>query len=376
MKRSSIILAPPLVFALTAMLAWFVGSPAEKKSEERRPTVRSHRQRAEARANVSGLPGALLRMESRILPHNPAPPAGEIHNAKGMDKLVRMSEPLYCGSGMGLISYAFDWAEEAPEEMFDWLVGQNQKRSSETSILFSTWANSNTEAALTASLKIPNPKLRAQALMSTLEVLCKSNPARAEELLRQNLSIFPTHGYGPTFNGGEAFSATWNLVLSLPLGKKRTHLQVSLLNDDQGGSVWSNASENERREWVDAGFSPYKPDPKSFEGLEDLMRERAESASDSEVASRFIQNYGNAWAKRDLAASLDWAQAHLKGEQRVEAREKLFQTGIRQDFDTTLRIWRNLPDGDLKRSAAKAIRRATPDSRKAELEDGGRSSRR
>lgn len=368
MKRSSIILAPPLVFALTAMLAWFVGSPAEKKSEERRPAVRSQRQRAKARAEVSGLPGALRRMESRILPHNPAPPAGEIHNAKGMDNLVRTAAYLSCGSGMELIEYAYDWAEEAPEEMFDWLVRQNQKRSSETSILFSTWANSNTEAALAASLKIPNPKLRAQALMSTLQVLSQTNPARAEELLRQNLSIFPTHGYGPTFDSGAAFSATWNLLLSLPSGKKRTHLQTGLLNHDHEGSVWSNASENERREWVDAGFSPYNPDPKSFQGLEDIMRERAENTSDSEVARRFIENHGNAWAQRDLAASLDWAQAHLKGEQRVKSRENFFQIGIREDFDNTLNIWRNLPDGYLKQSAAEAIRRATPNSRKVELE--------
>lgn len=368
MKRRSIILAPPLVFALTAMLAWFAGSPAEKESEEKRPAaVRSHHsQRAEATADVSGLPGALLRMESRILLHNPAPPAGETHNAKGMD--IRTAQLFYCGSGMELVRYAGEWAGEAPEEMFDWLVRQNQESSSETSILFSTWANNNTEAALTASLTIPNLKLRAQALMSTLQVLCQSNPARAEELLRQNLSLFPTHGYGPTLDGGEEFTATWNLLLSLPPGKKRTHLQAILLDDDQGMSVWNNASDNQRREWLDAGFSPYSPGPDSFEGLEDLVRERAENSNNTELAGRFIQNYGNAWAERDLAASLDWAQTHLKGEQRVKSREDFFQIGIRQDFDTTLRIWQNLPDGYLKQSAAKAIRRATPDSRKAELD--------
>lgn len=365
MKRPTIILAPPLVFALTAMLAWFAGSPAENESEERRTSVGSHSQRAETRADISDLPGALRRMESRILSHSPPPPAGEIHNAKGMDKLTGFAR--YLG-GMGMISYSFDWAEKAPEEMFDWLVRQNQDSSSETSILFSTWADSNTEAALTASLKIPNQKLRAQALMSTLEVLCQTNPARAEELLRQNLSLFSTHGYGPMFDGGETFTATWNLLLSLPPSKKRTHLQAILLDDDQGKSVWSNASDNERLEWVDAGFSPYRPDPESFQGLEDLIRERAENSSDSDVATRFIQNYGDAWAERDLAASLDWAQAHLKGEQRVESREKLFQTGIRKDFYTTLSIWKNLPDGHLKQSAGEAILRATPNSRKTELE--------
>lgn len=365
MKRPTIILAPPLVFALTAMLAWFAGSPAENESEERRTSVGSHSQRAETRADISDLPGALRRMESRILSHSPPPPAGEIHNAKGMDKLTGFAR--YLG-GMGMISYSFDWAEKAPEEMFDWLVRQNQDSSSETSILFSTWADSNTEAALTASLKIPNQKLRAQALMSTLEVLCQTNPARAEELLRQNLSLFSTHGYGPMFDGGETFTATWNLLLSLPPSKNRTHLQAILLDDDQGKSVWSNASDNERLEWVDAGFSPYRPDPESFQGLEDLIRERAENSSDSDVATRFIQNYGDAWAERDLAASLDWARAHLKGEQRVESREKLFQTGIRKDFYTTLSIWKNLPDGHLKQSAGEAILRATPNSRKVEVE--------
>jgi len=336
MKRLSIILAPPLVFTLTAMLAWFTGSTAEKKSEGKRPAVRSHSQRTGARADVSGLPGALLRMERRISSHNPAPPTGEIHSARGMNKLTGEAGMVFCGSGMEMISYAGDWAEEAPEEMFDWLAGQNQKSFSEAYILFSTWANSNTEAALTASLKIPNPKLRAQALMSTLEVLCQSNPAQAEELLRQNLDLFPAGSYVPIFVSGEAFSATWDLMLSLPPSKNRTHLQSSLLDENQGQSVWANASENERREWVDAGFSPYRPEPESFPGLEDLIRERAENASDSDVATRFIQNYGDAWAERDLVAALGWAQAHLKGEQRVKSRESLFQTGIRKDFDTTL----------------------------------------
>lgn len=96
------------------------------------------------------------------------------------------------------------------------------------------------------------------------------------------------------------------------------------------------------------------------------MRERAETTGDPAVVGKFLRCDGEAWAKRDLVAALNWAQAHLKGKNRVDWREKFFQGGIHHDFDQTLRIWQTLPEGFLKVSAAEAIGRAAPESRKAD----------
>jgi hypothetical protein len=161
------------------------------------------------------------------------------------------------------------------------------------------------------------------------------------------------------------------MLLSLPPGEERTHLLAGLLDrldPPDAHALWKQASKSERREWVDAGFAPFMTRAPSFKGLDDLMRERVETSGDPAAAGKFIDSHGESWAKRDLAAALDWAQAHLKGKRRVECREKFFQVGIIQDFDATLRIWQNLPEGYLKVSAAEAIQRAVPDNRKAEAE--------
>jgi hypothetical protein len=87
-----------------------------------------------------------------------------------------------------------DWAKESPEAMFAWLVSQNDKRSFYSYILFESWAGKDMTAALAVVFKIPNLKLRRQALMTSLEILCQSDPACARELWTQNLSLFPPDG--------------------------------------------------------------------------------------------------------------------------------------------------------------------------------------
>jgi hypothetical protein len=373
MKRTCIILAPPLVFVLTAVLAWLTGLPGENPPEPGNAIARSPRQRAAAGVDAGGVSAVLLQLESKILSHAPASLTDEIHHAKGMEDALFSDESSgsFPGGGMGAITYSMAWAKESPEAMFAWLVSQNDKRSFYSYILFRSWAEKDMTAALAAVFKIPNLKLRRQALMSSLEILCQSDPARARELMTQNLGLFPPNGDWLVFNGYEKGKATSELLLSLPPGEERTHLLAGLLDrmdPPDAQALWEQASEAERREWVDAGFAPFMTRASSFEGLDDLMRERAESSGDPAAVEKFISSHGESWAKRDLAAALDWAQTHLKGKRRGECREKFFQVGIVQDFDATLRIWQNLPEGYLKVSAAEAIQRAVPDSRKAEAE--------
>jgi hypothetical protein len=312
---------------------------------------------------------ALRRLESKILPHNPAPPR-KTHDAKGMDDSVfSLEHAVSCGGGMHAIEYSLDWAKDAPEEMFAWLVGQNGKRSHYANMLFSQWAEADIEAALAAVFKIPDPQLRAQALLTSLEVLSKSNPDRAKEILLRNMSLFSPNEASLFFEY-DSGKTTWDLLLALPPGKERTHLQAELLermnSDGLAQNLWKQASESQRREWLAAGFSPYMTTADTFEGLGEIMKEKAETSGNPADATKFIEGHGEAWAKRDLAAALDWAQAHLKGKSRVDLSGKLFQAGIAGDFDATLRIWKDLPEGYQKKDIAEAMLRAVPDARKAE----------
>lgn len=363
------ITTPPFVFVLAAVLAWLSGAPPGSDSNGSESLSLSSRKRAVAMIDPSDMAAVLRQMESRILPRNPAPPRKAL-NAKGMEERLFNDDfgPVAPGSGLAAIGYSIDWAEEAPEEMFAWLVAQNGKRVSQASILFESWAGKDMKAALAAVLRIQDPRLRAQALISSVGILCKSDPGRALELLTANLSLFDEDTY--YMMGSDP--ACIELIGSLPRGEKRDHLLAGLLNQmaDSTDAVafWNGLPESERHELVEAGFAPYLTHGESFDGLEELMRERAESTGDPELVEEFLDSHGETWARRDLVAALDWAQVHLKGKRRVEERENFFQTGIRENFDQTLRIWQTLPEGDLKARAAEAMVGAAPEARRAEAE--------
>lgn len=371
MNRRFVILSPPLVFTLSAVIAWLIGMPDKTDLAEGASVSRIPRQRAITTMDSSDMSAALMRMENRILSHNPAPPRKSF-DAKGMDDAIYNARSSSVCGGDGSLEYARSWSEEAPEEMFAWLVRQDEKQSFHAYILFEEWAKKNMQEALDAVFKIPDSKVRAQALISTLEVLCKSDLERARVLLTQHLSLFPPEEHTPIFQGYDSGKACVDMVSSLPLGEERIHLLAGLLNamNDSTDAVeyWKGLPESTRHEFVAAGFSPFMSYAGSFDGLEIMMREWAEATGDPADVTKFIERHGEAWAKRDLSAALDWAHTHLKGENRVEWREKFFQVGIAENFSETLRIWQILPEGFLKTSAAEAIVRAAPESRKAEAE--------
>lgn len=382
MKRLGKLLAPPFAFALAAGLAWVTGSPvADTPDDTPEPVGRAPRHREFTGMGSVDRSATLAELEHEIL-HHPAPPM-EIHDAETMEAVLDMDERSRCfpGGGMGAIEFSMDWAEEAPEQMFAWLLKQSGSNSHRglfpAYMLFGQWAENNMEAALAAALTIPDRRIRRQALFSTLQELCKTEPQRARDLLMQNLDLFPPDEETPVIESYEAPDTTCDMLLSLPPGAARTHLLADLLAsmadsyDDghtaQARTIWQQAPDTLRIELVAAGFRS-GVNASSFDGLEDLMREHAESSGDPAIANRFIEAIGPAWAKRDLASALDWAQAHLKGKSGMETRSKLFRWAASDDFDTALRVLGDLPDGSLKLNAAEALVRGAPDDRKPEAE--------
>lgn len=383
MKRASILLASPLAFVLAALLAWHVGSPAGKMMPLDEAGVRSPRQREVAAASSGNLAAIAAQFENEMLIYRDPPK--EIHDSEWMEGVVAGERTGRNSFVLGCSTYAIEctsqWAEESPAEMFVWLIHQGgsdfRERESAASTLFEKWAEKDVETALAAVFEITNTNIRRQALASSLEVLNKSNPNRARELLQQNLDLFPPDLEGSVFNDYNTGKATFELLLSLPPGVERTHLLANLLtcmarwgNDVAANAIaiWKQAPEPMRREWVTAGFSSGKENAASFDGLEGFTREQVETIGNPKSADQFMDAHGPAWAKRDLAGAMDWAQTHLKGKARIERSAGLFEAAANKDFDTALAIWQTLPDGILKARAAGAMSKGAPPNRKAEAE--------
>jgi hypothetical protein len=380
MNRTCIFLTAPLAFALAAALAWFTEAPSGNSLTSENTRVRGPRQRAAVGMNAENLTAVLLHYEHKILSCPVASPPVELHDAKGMEASLD-ADDRSCGFGSG--NYASGWAEESPDAMFAWLVQQegssfNRKQFS-AYILFKAWAKKDMAEALAAVDTIPDRNLHQQALVSSLEVLCQSDPARARELLLQNLSRLPTDGQSPIFAYSDTGERTCDMLLSLPPGEERTHLLAKLLKDmggrfsavhevDGALAAWRNAPESLRRELVAAGFAIDRENAASFEGLGDLLRERAETSGDPKAAEAFIVAQGAAWAKRDLAGVLDWAQTHLPGKSRIERSAELFGLAASEDFDEALRMWQSLPEGFLRVRVAGAIAKGAPANRKADAD--------
>jgi len=380
MKAAIRFLAPPCAFVVFAFLASRNDSDDLKTSQD--TGIRQTAESPFPAHDPVGVTAALSRLEQNIFlsEAEPAP----VHDAEGMDGWLDSVErnSSFPGGGMGAISNAMDWAEEAPEDMFAWLIRQdatfNNRSLSPASILFETWSEKSMSAALAAVPKIPDPNIRAQALASTLENLYPKDPQRALEILERNLDLFQPGSNGTQFSGydGEA-PTTCDMLLALPPGPGRTHLLAGLLpglaSSSTGGGeakaiqVWKDASESLRRDLVAAGFDGNMG--VSFEGLPEMMRERAETSGESETAAKFIRTQGGQWAEKDLPTAFQWTQSHLKGRERVEAGANLFKNAAAKDFDKALATWKELPEGFLKAKALAAIQQGTPAGREPDFKE-------
>lgn len=376
MKRTALVLIPLLAFGVAASLGWL---SARTDNQSAGAFSNNERITAKGRNSKTSIPvgsAALQQIEHEFL-STPAPPE-EIYNAEGMDEALDFDSRTngFPGGGTSSLRYAYDWAFADPEGMFAWLSSEEgpplSRKSFFSYILFSNWAEKDLKAALSAATSLPDSEVRGQAVISTLEVLNQKSPERARELLLDNLSLFST-GTTPTVHHHDFGISTCTLLTSLPPSGERTHLLANLLHDISGqgpdlleyaSEVWQGFTPAFRRELIRAGFYPAVYSASTFDGLHDLVLERAESSEDEGLPWRAVET----WATRDLPAALDWTQNNYKGKQRVDLSAELFRHAAASNLDDAVARWRDLPDSILKDRAQAALLRGTPRALRAETQ--------
>ncbi len=393
MKPAIFLTGPPLAFFAAAMLAGLV-KPHDPAARSNRAIPSAPRERAGSTENSKSVPtdieSTLSEMERRVVWFSPT--KVEIHNAEGMEsrllKDLRASPNDSGYSGLEALNYSIGWARENPAELFEWFIRQelvsSKLRKSLAAWLFSEWAKQDMTAALAALARISKAESRAQALVSTLEVLSQKDPAKARELLLQNIDSLDVLK-SVEFQEFEPGKARTDLILSLPPGKLRSLLMAENIRclmyegigcgGDKSGyyakaalgtGLWNQLSTDERRELVDAGLRSSEFDEIQLDGLEDLIRQRAEVSNDPRQASLFMDRYCIAWAKRDAAAAVSWTMSHLKGDERREWTRNVITLAADENFDAAIRVWRTLPEGTLRKEAAKYLLLDTPADHEAE----------
>lgn len=377
MKPALFLSAPPLAFIAAALLAGLM-APDHAPHDSNKPIPISPRKRAAVMASQEGAPNdtpAVLAKLERQIVHFP-PPEVETYDGAGLERSIQARKkyegfPINWGS-----SYEWEWADKAPQEMFEWLIHQGvfsgKKRNELTSTLFSRWAESDMPASLTAIQRIPFPEDKSTALKAVLDVMHKSDPARACGIFKQNIDLFPKDRDFLHYQYSLPPDITCDEILKLPPSSERTKLlaqSLSTVSYGQSGvsmpnaeSIWPRLSESERRDLVAAGFTTGSNNV-VLPGLMELVRESAESANDPDKARIFLYQYGESWAKSDPDAALSWAMKHLKGKERTEQTLKLITHAASTNFDAALQAWRNLPDGSLRYKAADKLSELAPADR-------------
>jgi|GEM_PF-1875649 len=375
MKAAMLYLTPPCAFVIFAFLASHLDSAVDVSKTSSETGIPRAPQSLPTTQDPVEVRAALARLERNVIEGNAVPV--EPHDAAGMDRVLDRDagNATMVGGGMEWISYAREWANEAPEDMFAWLIRQNAvsyaRGLSQASILFDVWSEKSMSAALAAVPQLPDPEIRAQALASTLENLYPKDPQRARELLKQNLDLFPPDSDHSPFSGYPNGVTTCEMILALPPSPERTILLASQLSSIAGSSydggeelaltVWNGASEAQRRELVAAGFTA------TLAGLPEMLREHAETSGDRGTVVKFINFHGVKWVEADFPAAFGWSQKYLKGKERVKRGAELFRHAAAKDFDGALIVWKELPEGVLKEEALGAIRRGTPAGREQDL---------
>lgn len=383
MKPVLFLATPPLAFIAAAILAGLV-PPNDDAHGANHLIPAGPRKLAEAmkvsQSAATDIPSQLAEMERQII-HFPSPEVA-IHDGNGMEACLINDEhslPV-CGAGMSAISYALEWAQENPAAMFEWLnqhwTASGNQRQSMAATLFSEWARQDMAAALAAIPSITHAESRAQALVSTLEVLFQKDPAKAREILLQNLDSLEALKRAQF--GYEAGKARTEFLQALPPGRIRSLFMAENIenlitfgpeeNKTLATGLWNQCSIGERRAMVAAGFSPGTNNKTPLPGLMEPVRENAESTNDPEKIWRFLYEYGEFWAERDPNGALAWTMAHLKGKERTDQCLRLVKHAASKDFDAAIKAWQSLPEGSLRDRAAKILTEAAPADRTAEKE--------
>ena len=391
MKTALFLSTPPLAFVAAAMLAG-LAPPHDPAASPDGPIPFGPRKRAavmeHSKPTPTDIESAIAEMEHRI-GRFPSPEV-EIYDAEGMESrlLVGQREATYGRVDLDALNYSRRWVAENPAEMFEWFIREelvpDDLRQSFAEGLFSQWAEQDMASALAALSRMPHSGSRAQALVSTLEVLCQRDPAKARELLLQNIELLEATKK-VEFDIFAPGMARTELVSALPPGGLRSRLMAENISSLLGSGIgcggdnsiyeskaaigtglWAQLSIDERRELVDAGLRLSIFDQIQLDGLEDLLRQHAESSGDPRQPSLFIDQYGVRWAERDAEAAVSWAMAHLKGEERTEWSFILIMYAAKKDFDAAMRVWRSLPEGKSREQAAEYLAETAPPDHEAE----------
>lgn len=376
MKRIFFLSVPPVAFGLAAFLGWCSGQSPDLPVSAEHSQARPVRQKSDDRRFASDPLGMLARMETAILP-NPAPPRAT-YDAAGMTlAILNERSPGVPEGGISPSEYAYGWARDSPETMFEWLlhgrrlVGPDRMFSQ---ILFSSWAKSDLKAALAAWSRLPGVEDRRQALMPTLQMMCKTDPPGASGLLAENLELFSESTGVIPFDISEHGPNVLTMMLSLAPGETRTRLLVGYANrigsgfflgDEYMEKAWSGLPASERTEWVAAGLNPSMT--KKFPGIEHLLQEQADAAGSPPDEARYFDPMGEVRGDHDPATALAWIEENMKGRARVDLSVTIFEAAASRHLDQALASWQALPDSILKDRAADAIRRRAPVDRNLDV---------
>lgn len=382
MKTALYVTTPPLAFIAAMMFAGLIttdDSAGHKEQSNRAGPRKRAAVMEDDKSSSTDIPALLAVLERKIV-HFP-PPEIVIHEGKMMEALLKSEANgmQFCGSGMASYEYSMDWARENPAGMFEWFnehwTVSGHERQYLAKTLFAEWAAQDMAAALAAIPRMTHAKSRAQALVSTLEVLCRKDPVKARELLLQNLDTL--EAMQDMQLGHEAEKSRTELILSLPPGRVRSlflaeYIENLVLFDYDGNrelaiELWKRCSTEERRDMVAAGLRESSPFNKiRLDGLEDLIKQHAETSDDPEQALLFIKQYGASWAKRDAGGALAWSLARLKGKERNECALDLLADAASQNFDAAVQAWKIFPEGTLRELAAEQLFSNAPADRAAD----------
>lgn len=381
------------LFGFFAALAWLTGTPPEDAAASQR--IRALSAQLSSSTRSPSTPDAVLAKLERELLYG-AEPVVEVFSGAELDRLVAVGRDFFHHDGDPAFSYAWDWARAAPAEMCAWLnrrelvpgiFGRDQGERF-ASFLFERWAEHDLEAALAAAIRLARPADRAQGLASVLQLLWRSDPDRARGIMLKNLDLLSKESpVSLNYDDDKTGPVDLDFLASLPPGKARGNILARVLKSaaesshstSQANAVsfWKHAPDDLKHDLVAAGFSlryahsvieppVVEGTTPVFLGMEDLLRETAETTGDPGTARDLIINHGQAWAARDLDAALDWSQSHLKGRDRLQLSAGLFRSAARSDFEHAVLTWQSLPAGILKARAAGALLAGTPEDRKPE----------
>jgi hypothetical protein len=382
MNRATGVLITLGAFCFSAALAWLTGDPAAAHDSGRLPRIPVVPSGRESRGFST--PTAVLANLERDLTG-----AGETYSTEKWDNLL--VGPI-AGREQYVRAFAEGWVEQNPAAALAWIESHGRSRRDAgvytfyVSLLFDAWAKVGLESALAASAGLSRPSARAQAVFSSLQVLWKTDPARARAVFERNIALLADgERLCACIDRSRTGEEDLQFLQSLPPGKARANLLARFMeeitrspNTSSALAFWETAPPELKQDLLTAGLtrrhsSPWyqfddTPAKVTYPGAEELLRRRAESAGDRRELVSFICENGAAWASRDLPAAMAWTRQHIVGEAGLRYSVGLFRAAAKSDFDRTVRTWQSLPASALKAHAAGSLLRGAPANRKPEAE--------